>query len=67
MTKSSLFLTIALVSVSARPVRAADAPLSKDKQVEILRGIDDRIRSTSDYKALFYLEHREKDKPDIVR
>ncbi len=41
--------------------------LSKSKMIEVLKGIDDRIRSTSDYKSLFYLEQREKDKPDIVR
>lgn len=52
--------------LAAAPSRAADA-LPKDKQVELLRGIDQRIRSSGDYKALFYLEQREKDKPDIVR
>src|SRR6476469_4822890 len=41
--------------------------LNKDKMVELLRGIDLRIRSSGDYKALFYLEQREKDKPDVVR
>ncbi|PWU21789.1 MAG: outer membrane lipoprotein-sorting protein [Bdellovibrio sp.] len=41
--------------------------LSKDKMVEVLKGIDVRIRSQGDYKSLFYLEQREKDKPDVVR
>lgn len=43
-----------------------EAP-SKEKMVELLKGIDQRIRSSGDYKALFYLEQREKNKPDVVR
>jgi hypothetical protein len=66
MIKLLLLAAISLAGVGA--ARAADTTkLSLARQVEILRGIDDRIRSTSDYKALFYLEQREKDKPDIVR
>lgn len=41
--------------------------LSQEKMTEILRGIDTRIKSSGDYKALIYLEQKEKDKPDIVR
>src|ERR1700738_2395503 len=41
--------------------------LSKEKMVDLLKGIDLRIRSSGDYKALFYLEQREKEKPDVVR
>jgi hypothetical protein len=41
--------------------------LSKDKMVDILKGIDQRVKSPGDYKALIYLEQREKDKPDVVR
>lgn len=41
--------------------------LTSEKMVDLLRGIDQRIRSPGDYKALFYLEQREKDKPDVVR
>jgi len=60
--------TLALTLLLAAPARAAaDAPLPRDKMVEILRGIDQRIRSSSDYTALFYLEQRERDKPDVVR
>jgi hypothetical protein len=46
---------------------AADPALTQPKMVDILRGIDQRIRSSGDYKALIYLEQREKDKPDVVR
>ena len=45
----------------------AKVTLDKPKMVEILKGIDQRIKSPGDYKALFYLEQREKDKPDVVR
>jgi ABC-type lipoprotein release transport system permease subunit len=71
-------LFLAFVAL-ASPARAADAgaaaaskdagaaALTKDKMVDILRGIDPRIHSSGDYKALIYLEQREKDKPDLVR
>lgn len=55
-----------LLALLACPARAAD-PLPKERMTELLRGIDQRIKSSGDYKALFYLEQREKDKPDIVR
>ena len=35
--------------------------------VEVLKGIDTRIRSNGDYKALVYIEQKEKDKPDVAR
>jgi outer membrane lipoprotein-sorting protein len=56
-------------STSEKPngeAKKAEAP-SKEKMVELLKGIDQRIRSSGDYKALFYLEQREKNKPDVVR
>lgn len=64
--RTALALTLALAAL-AGPARAAGAPLPPEKLVEIVRGIDRRIRSASDYTALFYLEQRERDKPDIVR
>jgi hypothetical protein len=48
--------------------QAPAAPaLDKPKMVDLLKGIDQRIRSSGDYKALVYLEQRERDKPDVVR
>ena len=41
--------------------------LSKEKMVELLKGIDIRVRSSGDYKSLVYLEQKEKDKPDVAR
>src|ERR1041385_6722250 len=43
------------------------AGLPKAKMVEILRGIDQRVKSPGDYKALVYIEQHEKDKPDVAR
>jgi hypothetical protein len=63
--KQSFFVLLALVA-SASPSAVGGEALAKPKMVEILKGIDQRIRSSGDYKALFYLEQREKDKPDLV-
>jgi len=71
MKKMILLASVFIVSVGAelaRPIPAqAAAPLSQAKMVEILKGIDTRIKSSGDYKALVYLEQREKDKPDVAR
>src|SRR5690242_4583084 len=55
-----------LISLNTNAAQAGET-LSKEKMVEILKGIDTRVRSSADYKALFYLEQRERDKPDVVR
>lgn len=58
----------ALLALTPLTVRAADkAALSKEKMVEILKGIDIRVRSSGDYMSLVYLEQKEKDKPDVAR
>ena len=68
MKKFGLVLTLALVSLFSATARLcySGEALTKDKMVDVLRGIDQRIKSSGDYKALFYLEQREKDKPDLV-
>jgi Outer membrane lipoprotein-sorting protein len=40
---------------------------SKDEMVAMLKEVDARQRNGGDYKALAYLEQKEKDKADIVR
>lgn len=60
----SRFLFILLILI---PGAVHAEALSQSKMIEILRGIDSRVRSSGDYKALVYLEQREKDKPDAVR
>lgn len=52
------------VLVSAQPALAA---LSKPEMVKMLQDLDDRQRNGGDYKALCYLEQKEKEKADIVR
>src|ERR1035438_10307385 len=41
--------------------------LDKGQMVDILKGIDTRIRSGGDYTAVVYIEQHEKDKPDVAR
>lgn len=43
------------------------AELSKEEMVKVLQELDARQRNGGDYKALAYLEQKEKDKADIVR
>src|SRR5258708_5507117 len=57
---------LSLLLLSASHGNAGEG-LTKDKMVDILKGIDQRIKSSGDYKALVYLEQREKDKPDVAR
>src|SRR5579871_3500253 len=58
--------TAAVASPVTSPVVAGEKP-TLDEMVKMLKGIDDRIKSTGDYKAKIYLEQRERDKPDTVR
>ncbi len=62
-----LLLLALFVSWSAIALEKGVKAPSKPEMVELLKGIDQRVRSSGDYKALFYLEQREKDKPDVVR
>jgi hypothetical protein len=59
---TSLFLAALLL-----PWASARAELSGDEMLQILKELDDRQRNGGDYKALAYLEQKEKDKADIVR
>ncbi|MFI5303668.1 MAG: outer membrane lipoprotein-sorting protein [Nitrospiria bacterium] len=66
---SIFFVNCAAAEAASGPnaENEATTPLGREKMVDLLKGIDLRIKSSSDYKALFYLEQREKDKPDVVR
>ena len=57
-------LVFAVVLLASMP---AWAELTKPEMVKILSEIDDRQRNGGDYKALAYLEQKEKEKADIVR
>jgi len=43
----------------------AQAP-SKQEMVDILKVVDDRQRNSGDWRSLFYMEQKEKDKVDTV-
>jgi hypothetical protein len=64
-------LLLALLSAAfllgAPGAARAGAPLTKAAMTGLLKGIDDRIRSSGDYKALVYLESRERDRPDTAQ
>ena len=60
-------LIMPILALAPNAARAAEAGLGKTKMVEILQGIDTRIRSSGDYKSLVYIEQKEKDKPDVAR
>jgi outer membrane lipoprotein-sorting protein len=59
-------MRIALLFAVVLLPRAAFA-LSPDELTKIVKTIDERQRSGGDYKALAYLEQKEKDKPDIAQ
>jgi len=42
------------------------APLTPAETLEVVKTIDERQRSSGDYKALAYMESKEKDKTDVV-
>ena len=61
--RNAILLTLSLAL--AGPALAAD--LSKEEMLKLLNELDDRQRNGGDYKALAYLEQKEKDKADVVR
>lgn len=61
--RNAILLTLALTL--AGPALAAD--LSKEEMLKLLNELDDRQRNGGDYKALAYVEQKEKDKADVVR
>ena len=56
-------VVLALVGVTAARAR----PLSPAELAEVVKTIDDRQRNSGDYRALAYLEQKEKDKTDTAR
>ncbi len=65
-----LLSTIALALVAAAPASAAPAPsvpaLSPADVHAMLVEIDERQRNSGDYKALAYMEAKERDKTDVI-
>jgi outer membrane lipoprotein-sorting protein len=60
-----LLLILATTGILA-PATSAYAQLTKKKMVSMLDDIDRRQRALGDYKALMYLEYKEKGKSDLV-
>lgn len=61
--RNAILLTLSLTV--AAPAFAAD--LTKEEMIKLLTVLDDRQRNGGDYKALAYMEQKEKDKADVVR
>src|SRR5919205_227906 len=65
MTRARPALCLALAALAL--LRAAPAAaLSQSETDELVRTVDRRQRSSGDYKALCYMEAKEKDKTDVV-
>ncbi|MGV3621071.1 MAG: outer membrane lipoprotein-sorting protein [Archangium sp.] len=56
-----------VVALSLTLAAPAFADMSKEEMHKLLEEIDTRQRNGGDYKALAYLEQKEKDKADVVR
>jgi outer membrane lipoprotein-sorting protein len=56
---------LALLSLAAAVAPPA-AALGPDETLAVIRTVDERQRSSGDYKALAYMEAKEKDKTDVV-
>ena len=65
MRPLALTLTALLSLLPGTAVLAA--PLDAAQMLQLLKVVDDRQRNSGDYKALAYLEQKEKDKTDTVR
>ena len=55
-----------LASCEALAAAAAAAPLTPAETLAAVKQLDERQRNSGDYKALCYLERKEKDKNDLV-
>lgn len=64
---SALLPRLTLVAVVIGLAGPAFAELSKAEVTALLAEVDERQRSSGDYKALCYIEQKEKDKDDVVR
>ncbi len=49
----------------AAPTPSATPP-SKDEMLAILKTVDDRQRNNGDWRSLFYMEQKERDKVDVI-
>jgi outer membrane lipoprotein-sorting protein len=61
-----LFATFVLLAAALAPAAAALAAPTKQELVDILKVVDERQRNNGDWRALFYMEQKERDKVDTV-
>ena len=66
MTKFKTLLLGIFFLVAAFPATAMADDLSQDEMVDLLETLDERQRSAGDYKAIVYIDQREKDKSDLL-
>lgn len=66
MTRLLKVLPIFVLTMLVVLPTATAEELSKKEMVELLQEFDERQRSVGDYKALMYIEQKEKDKSDLV-
>lgn len=59
--------TLGVVALGLFAALPAHAALDGEAMKKILAEVDERQRNSGDYKALVYLEQKEKDKTDVVR
>lgn len=59
-------LAALILATLAAPAGAVAAPLSPEQTARVLVDLDDKQRNSGDYKALIYLESKQKDKDDLV-
>jgi outer membrane lipoprotein-sorting protein len=61
-----IILGAALLVAMLPATSFAQDELSKEEMVELLETLDERQRSAGDYKAIVYIDQREKDKSDLL-
>jgi hypothetical protein len=66
MFKRTLLAAVLAVSGMGGLPRLAHAALSHDQMVTVLKAVDDRQKNNGDWRAVAYLEQKEKDKVDTV-
>jgi outer membrane lipoprotein-sorting protein len=64
--RSLVHAGLAVLGAMLVPIAARAAALTKPEMVDILKVVDDRQRNSGDWKSLFYMEQKEKDKVDTV-
>jgi len=63
---ATLVVFAGLLLAVAAPMSAHAAELDRDEMRALLETIDERQRNSGDYKALAYIEQKEKDKDDLL-